>query len=492
MSQEQPTEPFRSFGRCARGTSIVYRPCDAGGVAKVFEVARKEGRRVVIRGGGHSFDGQALHDCDDGQQIVLNTDCFETDRIEFDDEAGTVTLGAGVQWGTFIVRAIQRATQSNIPIRLPGSLQTGRRSTVGGTLAGDCLSRFSGTVGKESQWIESFRLLTTDGQTLDVTAADDPDLFNAVVGGHGYIGFVTDATYRCVAIAPFSCARTVITRPTSFRDLIDVQLAQIAAASQQPLPVAVSAAWFTDTIFDTPPPRRIKGGVFNSTYASPSDPPLPGFPLYSDIDSCTRYLTELAARIELANLGVHEVLFQIAGEGDGIFENDLENFLFFMDGNTSAKNRFEHSHPGQQFPIVQQTFVVPTAHAEAFAELCVARTRSLEFHMTPSECDMLFVKGDDCLMSGNYKLDGFAISLGFEPIEPEGCPKPKLPELLRGLSRDCLSVGGRLHMVKNVCVEPDVFRQMYGNQIVEFENIKHKYDPQLILQNPFSDAFFQF
>ena len=432
MSQEQPTEPFRSFGRCAQGTSIVYRPRDADGVARVFALARKEGRRVVIRGGGHSFDGQALHDGDKGQQIVLSTDCFETDKIEFDDEAGTVTLGAGVPWGDFISKAILRAAQSNTPIRLPGSLQTGRRATVGGTLAGDCLSRFSGAFGKESQWIESFRLLTTDGQHRNVTAKDEPELFNAVVGGHGYIGFVTDATYRCVAIAPLSCARTVITRHTSFKEMIDVQLDQVAAASQQPLPVAVSAAWFTDTIIDLPAPRRIKAAVFNSIYANPSTPPRNGFPLYSDIDSCLRYVTELMARNDVFNLGVHEVLFLIAGEDGGIFENDLMDFLFFMDGNTTAKNRFERSHPGEQFPILQQTYVIPDRSRRGICRaLLVARTRSLKFHVTPSECDMLYVKADDCLMSGNYKLDGFAISLGFEPIEPKGCPKPKLMSCCR-------------------------------------------------------------
>jgi len=227
-------------------------------------------------------------------------------------------------------------------------------------------------------------------------------------------------------------------------------------------------------------------------YDAPSDPPLPGFPLYSDIDCDFRYWTELMARDDVLNLAIHEVLYGIAGDGDGRFENDLTNFLFFMDGNTRAKERFEQSHPNEAFPIVQQTFVVHADHAVAFAENCVAKMRSLKYNIVPAECDMLFALRDECFLSGNYQMDGFAISLGFEPIEPLGCPKPRVPALLEELSRDCADIGGRLHIVKNVYVERDVFRRMYDPQIRRFEELKKQYDPDLILQNTFSDRFFDF
>lgn len=493
MSVKTSTECVRSFGRCAAGTSVVYWPTTKDEVRDVFAAAKTSGRRVAVRAGGHSFDGQAVHDRDDGKQIILSAEAFDLETIEFDPggKTNTVRLGAGVPWGGFVAAAIRRARDFNEPIRIPGSMQTGRKATAGGTLSGDCLSRFSGTVGKESRWIDSFRMLTTGGDCLDVNEASHPDLFNAVIGGHGYIGFVTDVTYKLVSVDRASCARTAITRHTSFRELIAKQIELVQQATGSSEPVAVSAAWFTDTIVDTPPPRRIKGGVFKSTYAKPSDPALPGFPLYSGIDCDERYWTELMARIDLLNLAIHEILFQVAGEDDGTFENDLIDFLFFMDGNTVAKEKFEKRHKPQQFPIVQQTFIVPPDRAEAFAENCEAKMR-LPFHARPTECDMLFVRSDDCYMSGSYQLDGFAISLGFEPIAPEGCPPDNIPSLLYDLSRDCKSVGGRLHLVKNVYAEPDVFRAMFSPQIEIFEGIKRKYDPDLILQNPFSDKFFEF
>ncbi len=479
-------ELVRSFGRCARGQSQVFKPQSVDDVNRVFALAKKAGQRIAIRGGGHSFGGQALHNADTLKQIVLSTDYFQPQRIDLAPDGSTVTLGAGVQWGCYVDREIARAIANNDSIRIPASMQTGRSSTAGGTLSGDCLSRFSGTAGRESRSIVSFRILTPGNPApLDVNVNNNADLFNSVIGGHGYIGFVTDVTYKLIAIANTSLAHSTITTHTSFQDLIQKQnqlVQQFAAA-----PRAISSVWYTD------PPSilasGIKGGVFNSSYANPSNPPLPGYPLYGDIHSDFRYHIELGARVPELNFAIHEFLYGIAKIG-GEFENDLMDFIFFMDGNTIAKERFETANFPDQFPIVQQTFVIPTNNTEAFAENC--QTKMDARGIRPTECDMLFVAQDNCFMSANYYLDGFAVTLAFEPIAPEGCPPANICDLLHELSVDCLNAGGRIHMPKNVNVDKLVFRNMFSPQIVTFENIKRQYDPDLLLGNPFSDNLFQF
>ena len=487
MSVYHEQETVRSFGRCARGTSDVYMPTNADDVNEVFDIARKSRRRIAIRGGGHSFDGQALHDKDNGNQIILSAERFDPARI--DPGANTVTLGAGVQWGVFVAKAITAAQTNGHPIRIPGSMQTAREATVAGTLSGNCLSRFSGIGGKESRWIESFGIITpASGKRVTVTEASDPDLFHAVIGGQGYIGFVTDATYRLIEIDNRSVAHSDITTHQTFGELIQKQLQLVQ--SEAP-PRAISSVWFTEP--DLLHPNRIKGAVFDSSYATPSTPPLPGFPLYSDIDSEFRYWVEtMLAREQFTNLLIHEFLYTLVKLDNGKFENDLLDFLFFIDGNTSAKEKFERIHFPQQFPIVQQTFVVPADQAADFATHCMRKMRSFEYRLHPTECDMLFVQGDESLMSANYHLDGFAITIGFEPEAPEGCPPDKIPKLFRELSEDCLHAGGRIHLTKNLYVDPKVFRPMFSPQIAQFETIKRLHDPDLLIQNPFSDAFFQF
>jgi FAD/FMN-containing dehydrogenase len=484
-------DDIRSFGRCARGRSQIYFPSTPEEILYVFAKAKRSRRpRVAIRGGGHSFDSQAVHDRDDGSSIILSSRCLEPDTIEFDPKGRTnlVRLGAGVTWGHFVNVAIERSQQRGERIRLPGSIQTGRQATVGGSLAGNTLSRFSGTSGKESHWIESFRIVTPRGDYLDVSRDNSPDLFRAVVGGHGYLGVVTDATYKLMAIEPGSVAHTTITRHRSFRSLIDEQLRLVRRHTKKRVQAAtaVSSAWFHNPVSSP----RFKGAVFDSRYASPGRPPREGFPLYNDIESDGRYWVELLARIPVFNLAIHELLFHIAGENDGHFENALRDFLFFMDGNTVAKEKFEATHEGEQFPIVQQTYVIAADGTERFARAC--ETEMNRRRLKPTECDMLYVKQDDCLMSANYKLDGFAVTLGFEPVAPKGCPPRAIPKLLKTLSQQCLDVGGRIHPVKNVCADKTVFRKMFSPQIEQFEDIKREYDPDLLLQNSFSDRLFCF
>jgi len=469
----------------------VYHPTDEDQVMAVFERAKRERRRVVIRGGGHSFDGQAVHDLDTGQHLVLGTGAFLPDLIQFNPAAKTVRLGAGVPWRGVVRASLERSVAKRQPILLPGSMQTGGAATVGGTLAGDCLSRFSGVAGKESAWIESLRLLTPKGERLDVSRARHPDLFDAVVGGHGYIGFVTDATYKLVEHEAGSIAHTDITTHTTFKSLIDTQKTLIDNASASSELMGVSSAWYPSVPGVAAP---IKGGVFASTFRPPSNPPLPGFLLYQDLDSVGRYWTEVLARLELANFAIHEILFHAAKETPEGFDNDIEEFLFFMDGNTHAKHEFERLHPGLSFQIVQQTYVVPVDVAERFVKRCMTNVfQNRNTH--PTECDMLFVMKDQCLMSGNYGLDGFAITFAFEPPGGAACPPGVIPKVLRALSVECLAAGGRLHLVKNLHVDPVVFRKMFsnrGNQIEQFEVIKREHDPCLLLQNRFSDTFFQF
>jgi decaprenylphospho-beta-D-ribofuranose 2-oxidase len=493
MKKRSIPVPVLSFGRCAKGNGIICEPADVDGVKKVFADATKSRFRVTIRAGGHSFDGQAVPDSS-GEQIILSPSRFTKVCFAPGGNVDLVRLGAGVPWVEFLRLSVSNAGATD-PIRIPGSMQTGRHATVGGTLAGDCLSRFSGTMGKESAWIESFHIVLPNGGDREVTRADP--LFNAVVGGHGYIGFVTEATYRLVPIENGSVAHTTITTHKTLAELLKRQadvLDTVPPGSMR----AVSSAAFSDLL----PHKRtfVKGAVFSSFYAKPSGKPAEGFPLYSDTENEFRTIAEIMARDPIANWAIHEYLFvKAAASQETEYENDLENFIFFMDGNTTAKQRFEAQHPGKLFPIVQQTFVIPFDKdgntAATFAQNCI--DKMARHIIRPTEFDILPVLADECLMSANFKMKGFAVTIGFEPGNlptqdwKDGCP-PRIPKLLRELSVDCLNVGGRIHLVKNVHADPkNVFRPMFP-KIEGFEEIKRECDPALVLQNPFSDRFFHF
>ena len=487
-------ECFASFGRCASGQSTVECPRDIDGVRGVFDRAVRERRQVTIRGGGHSFDGQALHEGDTGSQIVLRTDAFT--RIDF-GPGPLVTVGAGAKWGDILEQSIQRGF-------IPAIIQTASGATPGGTLAGDCLSRFSGALGKESAWIESFTLVSPGQPPMTCSRTENSEAFHAAIGGHGYLGFATDITYRLMHLPVGAVARTEVVTFRSLSDLVDAQIPRALEAFS-------NAASVRDALTATRAGRKVshpqatrdiravssvafqsgqivKGAVFESFYAQPADPPLPPFPLYDNLHGGLRYAAESAARHDDLNRLFHESLFALMETMFKSFQNDIPEFSFFMDGNTFAKERFEREHPHRVFPITQQTFVIPDAKSTVrFVNECLVRLAALD--LEPTELDLLFVAEDDCLLSATFKQNGFAVSLAFENYEGP-CPPQPVDTLLRGLSGLCADMGGRIHLVKNLRAEKVDVQRMFAAAIGDFARIKADLDPAGILRNSFFDKIF--
>lgn len=486
-----------AFGRYNIGTSNFFAPTDIDGVNQVYQQAQTSNQRIVIRGGGHSFDGQALHTGDTGSQIILSNQNFNPTQIQWNSEGpDTVTLGSGVTWRAFVEASLQQSQNTGGPILLPGSMETGGAATVAGTLSGGCLSRFSAVLGKESQWVNSFQILTPSSPTpIYCSPTQNSDLFWAVIGGFGYIGFVTEATYKLTEIPAGSCAHTEMTTCATLADLIQTQLNMISAP-QNP-PHAISAAWFTAPSSAASNPHTalaaaikaadpsIKGGIFNSVYAQPSG--CPAFPLYTDLNSDSRFVTEISARVPWLNYLIHLGLYELC-QVVTKFDDDIADFLFFMDGDTYARQKYFQLF-GVQFPLIQQTYVLPASATESFTANSIDKIAAAG--LDPTDCDMLYIKGDQALMSANYNLDGFAISWVFEPDNPT-TPPTNVTNMLQQLSVDCLNAGGRIHLPKNAHVDRATFRAMFSPQITTFENIKRQYDPNLLLQNPYSDQFFAF
>ena len=135
----------------------VLKPADLEELRRIFAYARESGRRVTLRAGGHSFDGQSL-----GDDLVVSMMRFDSIEVLADEKR--MRVGPGATWGAILAK-LQ-------PLGLvPAVTVTTENATAGGTLSGDCLSRFSPAYGKEGSWIESFDLLTTEGELLDVRCA---------------------------------------------------------------------------------------------------------------------------------------------------------------------------------------------------------------------------------------------------------------------------------------------------------------------------------
>jgi FAD/FMN-containing dehydrogenase len=100
----------------------------------------------------------------------------------------------------------------------------------------------------------------------------------------------------------------------------------------------------------------------------------------------------------------------------------------------------------------------------------------------------MYLPADAFLMSATRGMEGYAVTLTF--TERDGESWEALRAGLRALATRCADLGGRVHLVKNVEVEPADMRRMYGEALARFLALKQRYDPRGMLRNEFFDRVF--
>jgi len=162
-------------------------------IQAVVRSAAAEGKSVAIAGGRHAMGGQQF--CSGG--VLLDT--RELARVlEFDPEAGTLEVEAGIQWPGVIeyLAATQAGREPQWGI---AQKQTGAdRLSIGGALAANVHGRglaMKPIVGD----VESFVLVLPDGEMVTCSRDENGDLFRLAIGGYGLFGCVYSARLRLIA-----------------------------------------------------------------------------------------------------------------------------------------------------------------------------------------------------------------------------------------------------------------------------------------------------
>jgi decaprenylphospho-beta-D-ribofuranose 2-oxidase len=483
----------------------VYHPKHEEHVRRIFEFARqsKEERdtRVTFRGGAHSFDSQSL-----GRDIVISMAAFDSIEVLSNTR---MRVGPGASWGA-IVEELE-------PLGLmPKVTVTGSRATAGGTLSGDCLSRFSPAYGKEGEQIESFELLQLNGALL--TCKRPPPgkprdqwslserAFYGVISGLGYLGAVMSITYRVQSLIKKSGPigiKTSATVRTGFKDIVEDLVEEMRAMYQtpaNPTDESLRDAIYA-TIYVDPQGGAPSGIVWKSTITQETERrPL----VLNQPDSKLRLLAEWGMRTQWGcRVGWKWLCNKLAKEND--FIDDLYGFTFVMDGNARAKRigkRFGFKMQG-----IQQSFVVPNDPDDQLDEqgnpkwdtgknrlvkfFEAAYVRFEQAHLSPTLVDVLFLPEDDrFLLSATEARSGFVVSFAFETSDADRLET--IEQAFKDLSDDLWAdfAKGRVYLVKNVHVNEGMLATMYGQNAEDFFELKKVMDPQCLLRNDFLDRTF--
>lgn len=174
----------RGWGGGPGAAVSLISPAD---VDQLRDCLRESGRRAAIaRGMGRSY-GDAAQLADGLVLDITRLKGFQLDR-----ERGVVTAGAGVTLSEVLSATVPAGWI--VPV-VPGT----QHVTVGGAIASDIHGKNHGSAGTLGSHVEALRLLTADGEVLDLIPGDE--LFGATLGGMGLTGVILSAQIKLRAVS---------------------------------------------------------------------------------------------------------------------------------------------------------------------------------------------------------------------------------------------------------------------------------------------------
>ena len=472
----------------------IYYPDGEDELLAILTKAAEKKCNLTFRAGGHSFDSQSL-----GSQYAVSMRHF--DGIGEVQAGDTLRVEAGACWGAVVAKLEPLGL-------LPKVTVTTCRATPGGTLAGDCLSRFSPAYGKEGTWIRSFEMLTLDGKRLTCEAPLPtkkwPDMtleeraFCGVISGLGYLGAVVAITYQLHGLeqrhGPIG-VRTSVRKFTDHEKFVEE------------LVDTTRTMYFAECSPNSPTDDAIYSSLYTGRRGKPQQALLFVSSLTPDTERRrmliyqpklrSRVLIEWLQRRPLLARASWRLFFGRIIDDKRPYVDNLDDFTFFMDGNVRAKEIGKRWRFKMQ--TIQQTFVVPFDPKSGkwgdgrealsgwlrYAEGVFRRRK-----VAPTLWDVMFLPDDTLFrMSATTRRAGFAVSYAFETSSERRLARIKAAfvELSDHLWN---TYKGRVYLVKNVHANETTLAEMYGQDAIEFFALKRELDPDCVFRNEFLERTF--
>ena len=187
--------------------ALIARCRGVADVVDALALTRRLGLEVAVRGGGHNVAGRAT--VDGGVMIDLTP----MKGIHVDPKNRSVRAQGGVTWAE-----LNRETQ------LHGLAVTGgvvSSTGIAGLTLGGGLGWLMGKFGLALDNLRAVELVTADGQVLQASKHEEPDLFWAVRGGGGNFGVVTGLEFELHAVGPTVTGGPIVHPIGRARDLLE-------------------------------------------------------------------------------------------------------------------------------------------------------------------------------------------------------------------------------------------------------------------------------
>ncbi len=190
-----------AWGMSASAMEYVYRPSTVEALRGVFEFAKKQGRKIALRGAGRSYGDASLL----AEEIGL--DLTRMRRIlDWNPTTGIVRVEPGVTIRDLWQVAIEDGWW---PPVVPGTMHP----TIGGCASMNIHGKNNYRVGPIGDHIREFELMLPSGAIKRCNREQNADLFYAAIGGFGMLGCFTSITLALKRIYSGHLAVTPIATP---------------------------------------------------------------------------------------------------------------------------------------------------------------------------------------------------------------------------------------------------------------------------------------
>ncbi len=450
LLEPERLERVDGFGMAAHADAYVFRPTNLDGVRAAFDVAKRSGRQVVLRGTGLSYGDAAIAP----EAVVV--DCTRMSRIlNWDPASGLIECEPGVSLGSIWQRGIEDGW---FPAVTSGTMNP----TIGGAVGMNIHGKNAFKAGPIGEFVQEFDLLTTKGDLMTIRRGDR--LFHEVIGSAGLLGFVARVVLQMKRVHSGNLRVYALSRDNwrehqetfeEYEGTADymVNWVDCFARGRHSGRGLFHAAWYMDDGAPCPPSLKLQNQGLPDT--------IMGLVPKSIV---WRFLKPLNNRsgMRFVNAVKHHASTIVGNNATHI--QSLVAFQYLLDYVPNWRNAYlPHGF------IQYQSFVPKERAMDVFAaQVALQQEHKLESFLGV----MKRHKPDGFLLS--HAVDGYSLALDFKVT---GANRERLIKLCHQMNDLVLAAGGRFYFAKDYTLRPEDAAAYLGPALGRLRELKGELDP---------------
>jgi decaprenylphospho-beta-D-ribofuranose 2-oxidase len=457
FSLETSFQVFENFGHSLRTAGYHIQPTDTEQIAAAFQLAKKSGLTVTLRGAGRSYNDAALN----GGGIILDLTAMNH-ILEWDPATGVVKAEPGV---TLEQLWHQVLPDGWWPPVVSGTMYT----TLGGCLGANIHGKNNFKMGTIGEHVLEFSALLPTGAEITCSPKKNADLFYAFISGLGMLGVFTSITLQMKKM--YSGLLKVHAAPVrNLGEHLDYLLEEAPEHDY-------TVGWLDATAGGKGLGR---GQMHLADYLHEGEDPEPNKTMrvdYQTLPSTILGLPKSSLHYIMAPFSIAPLwaIVNTAKYFTGLREHDFQQshaaFHFLLDYIPNWELAY-----GRGGLIQHQSFLPKETALDAWTELLtLSHQRGLPSYLGVTKRH----RPDKFLLS--HALDGFSLALDFKVTDSN---RAKLSQLLQEFDQIVLAAGGRFYFAKNSETSPETALRFLGVETIErFKKLKERTDPNNLLES---------